>query len=85
MSDADIIALLQVQPLNIYLTASTWYLYKPTASNDIFRCRLSDSTRYQKMNHATLLVGVGTDYWLVRNSWGTSFGLDGYIKISRDP
>jgi hypothetical protein len=85
MSDNDIILLLQKGPLNIYLTATTWFMYNPTTSKDIFKCNLSDSTKYQRMNHATLLVGVGTNYWLVRNSWGTSFGLDGYIKISRDP
>jgi len=37
--------------------------------------------------HAIKLVGWGvedgTDYWLVANSWGTTFGLDGYFKIKR--
>ena len=39
-------------------------------------------------NHAVAIVGYGTDedsgleYWLVRNSWGSSWGVDGYIKIS---
>ena len=44
----------------------------------------SSSTR---VNHAVLVVGWGTQnnipYWLIKNSWGTTFGDKGYIKIKR--
>lgn len=39
------------------------------------------------MNHAVTLVGYGvsgsTPYWLVRNSWGKSWGESGYFRMYR--
>jgi C1A family cysteine protease len=44
------------------------------------------------INHAALVVGWGIDrkygdtpYWLVKNSYGTSFGENGYFKLERGP
>ena len=34
-------------------------------------------------NHCVLVVGLTPEYWLVKNSWGTKWGEDGYIKIKR--
>ena len=50
------------------------------------------SSKQTDIDHVVLLMGYGTDdvtgedYWLVRNSWGTQWGEEGYIRLKRtDP
>ena len=39
------------------------------------------------ISHAVVVVGWGTlnglNYWIVRNSWGSDWGMNGYILIQR--
>jgi len=42
-----------------------------------------DGNCVYNLNHAVLVVGYGPNYWLVKNSWGTSWGENGYFRIKR--
>ena len=42
-----------------------------------------------RINHAVLAVGYNvtadnTKYWIVKNSWNTTWGESGYIRMKRD-
>ena len=62
------------------------------AGSDVFhnyKSGVLDSTECGiSTNHAVAIVGYGTDvdsgleYWLVRNSWGTSWGEEGFVRIA---
>jgi C1A family cysteine protease len=47
-------------------------------------------TRQQDMDHAMVVVGYGHDptlrmsYWIIRNSWGTRWGENGYLRLAKD-
>lgn len=68
----------EVGPVSIAVAAGDWLSYTGGI--------MTDCTS-PSVNHAVLLVGYGTEggvnYWKVKNSWGTSFGEQGYIRLQR--
>jgi cathepsin L len=61
------------RPLSITVDATNWSQYKTGVFNN---CGAS-------INHAVLLVGTdAAGVWKVKNSWGTSWGEGGYIRLA---
>jgi cathepsin L len=61
-------------PVSICVDASNWSLYK---SGVFSNCGSTN------LNHAVTLVGYQTDgVWIVRNSWGTSWGETGFMRVA---
>ncbi|CAH0394255.1 unnamed protein product [Bemisia tabaci] len=60
----------------------------------VIRCN-DENCNPRHMNHAVVVVGYGVEgsrganstsgipYWLVKNSWGTAWGEEGYFKVFR--
>lgn len=36
------------------------------------------------VNHAMLIVGYTTKYWIVKNWWGKDWGENGYMRIAKN-
>ena len=49
----------------------------------MYKTGVVDSTACgTSLNHGVLAVGYAADYWIVNNSWGASWGDNGYVKIA---
>ena len=77
---------LQKQPLAIAIAANNYYIHS-YANGVIDATDCGYNSVYDGLNHAVLMVGYGTDeatgleYWLIKNSWNTTWGDKGYLKI----
>jgi C1A family cysteine protease len=69
---ASLTANIQTQPTSVAVDATNWSLYRTgTFSN----CATN-------LNHGVLAVGYdASGNWIVKNSWGTSWGQQGYITL----
>merc|ERR1711948_208827 len=79
-SESAMMSAVSQQPVSIAIEAdkSVFQLYKSG---------VLQSSCGSSLDHGVLLVGYGTedgtDYWKVKNSWGSSWGDAGYVKLLR--
>lgn len=80
-NEVDLKTAVSIGPVSVAIEADTktFQLYKSGV--------LTGDACGTNLDHGVLVVGYGTEdgteYWLVKNSWGTSWGEGGYIKIGR--
>lgn len=80
-SDSDIIYALNVNPISIAINANSrsFQFYNSGIYSDFEGCGGNNP----KLDHAVVLVGYTPDYYIMRNSWGTSWGNYGYMYMAR--
>ncbi|KAH1028829.1 hypothetical protein HUJ05_002157 [Dendroctonus ponderosae] len=79
--EADLLeAVGSVGPVSVAMDASYIYSY----ASGVYETNLCAE---YSLNHGVLVVGYGTqdgkDYWLIKNSWGSTWGEQGYLKLLR--
>merc|ERR1712203_730995 len=77
-SSSGLKSALSAQPVSVTVNAGQLQLY----ANGVVTGSCSG-----QINHAVIAVGYGTDgvdYFKIRNSWGTSWGESGYIRLGQN-
>jgi len=79
----DLMAAVANGPVSVAIEADT-------STFQLYTSGIIDSANCgTNLDHGVLVVGYGADedtgdlYWLVKNSWGVSWGDQGYVKIAR--
>lgn len=67
-------------PVSVTVAATAWMLYGGGLFHGCSRPLRGSAT----LDHGVQVVGYTQDAWIVRNSWGPSWGERGYIRISRE-
>lgn len=81
-SVSDLTSAVYQQPVSIFIQANQMAIKQYSGGVFTGVCG-------QRLDHGVLAVGYGTDsdvsldYWIVKNSWGTGWGEEGFIRIEK--
>ncbi|CAL1272232.1 unnamed protein product [Larinioides sclopetarius] len=77
-------AVATVGPISIAINASGDFMDYESGIYNPHEC----DGKVENLSHGVLIVGYGSeggkDYWIVKNSWGETWGEKGYIKMIRN-
>ena len=83
-TEDDLLESLVIAPTAVAVNATPLMKYSSGIYSDTTAC----PANFNDLNHAVLAVGYGADsagnkFWIVKNSWGTSWGENGYFRLGR--
>lgn len=83
---ALMVALSQKGPVTVAVAATNWFNYESGVFDACRNDQGEDKADFIG-NHAVVAFGYGEDngeaYWLIKNSWGPSWGENGFIRLTR--
>lgn len=74
--EAELAKAVTQQPVSVAIEADQ-------AAFQHYRTGVFDSTCGTKLDHGVLAVGYTSQAWIVKNSWGSTWGMEGYIEMKR--
>ena len=80
-NESAMMEILNQQPISVSIDASSREFQHYNSGV------ITSDSCYKQLNHGVAAVGYGEEngqkYWVVKNSWGTGYGADGYVLIGR--
>jgi len=74
-------AALEETPMAVLVNAANWNSY----TGGVLSAAACGGSTSEDMDHAVMITGFNaeaeTPYWIVRNSWSDTWGVDGYVYL----